>query len=450
MAYAFSPARFGISWRGAWLRGVAPVVVLVAGYVAMAHGVGVSERTIPPGVLPRIYYVLGLFVLGGLDLGTPVGDPAWARWLLWAVYFAAPLLTATALLEVMWALALPVAYRLRRLRDHTVIVGASRLTELYLQRLRESSPRALLVLVDRNPDNPRLQPLLAKYPMTVVVGDINSTVTLGLLQLERARRVVLLTGNDFTNLNAASFMVDHFPSLIGRIVLHVSNLRLLRIMGHARAIRQTAVFNSHEIAARHLIEQYLQARLAQTAQPDTLVLAGFGRFGQSVLASLQELAKGSLACVVVVDSRAHARMNGFADRIGICGEYEQHIVTGNILDCDIWAGLEQSCGLGHREPLIIVGTDDDMINLEASLWLRKRYPDAFIVARHFQRSPFSEQIAQEHSIVLFSIADLIAQAIPSAWCVARDATSIAADLAAHEPTSPGSNAGPVERPRGNA
>lgn len=422
MAYALSPARFGISWRGAWLRAVAPTLVFCAGYIALSSGAAVSERTIPAGPLPHIYYVIGLFVLGGLDLGTPIGEPIWARWLLWVVYFAAPLVTASALLEIVWAIALPMAYRIRRLRDHTVIIGAGRLAELYLAKLREHSPRALIVLVDKNPDNPRLQPLVAKYPMTVVLGDINNPVTLGLLRLTHARRVLILTGNDFTNLNAASFILDNTPSLAGRIVLHVSNLRILRSMDQVLASQATAVFNTHEIAARHLIQQYLLERFAQTAHPDTVVLAGFGRFGQSVLQALQELAPGRFAQLIVVDFKGHERMNAFADRVGITSDYTQHVVSGSLLDCSVWAALDQRCKLMQKTPLIVVGADDDMVNLEAALWLRRRYADAFVVARHFQRSTFSTQIASACNIIVFSIADLVTEAIPREWCVPAERT----------------------------
>jgi voltage-gated potassium channel Kch len=293
-----------------------------------------------------------------------------------------------------------------------------------LQRLREFAPRAPIVLVDRSPDHPRLQALLAKYAMTLVVGDINSPITLGLLQLAHARRVVLLTGHDLTNLNAAASILDLVPALAGRVVLHVSNLRLLRSMGYARASRDAAVFNSHAIAARHLVEQYLLERFASTAHLDTVVLAGFGRFGQSVLEVLQERASGGFSQLIVVDNRAQDKLNAFIDHVGVRGDYAQKVVTGNLLDCAIWAELDGCCELRSKAPLIIVGADDDMVNLEGALWLRRRYPDAFIVARHFQRSSFSAQIARDCDVVLFSIADLIAEAIPAEWCAAPRSAAV--------------------------
>jgi len=429
MTPAFSPARFGISRRGIGLRAISPSLVFCAGFLALANGATVSEREIPAAPLAHIYYVICLFVLGGLDLGTPNGGPQWAHALLWCVYFAAPLVTASAVLEIVWAIALPMAYRLRRLRDHTVIIGAGRLTELYLQKLRELSPRAQIVLVDRNPDNPRLQPLATKYPMTVVLGDINNRVTLGLLRLAHARRVLVLTGNDFTNLNAASFMLDNTPSLAGRIVLHVKNLRLMHSMNISLTTRATAVFNIHEVAARHLIQQHLLARFAQTAHPDTVVLAGFGHFGQTVLQALQEHASGRFVQLIVVDFRATEKMSAFSDGVGITGDYAQHVVSGNMLDRGLWATLDQRHELAQKAPLIVVGADDDMVNLETALWLRRRYSDAFVVARQFQRSPFSTQIADECNIVLFAIAELVAEALPMEWCAPTEDPWVRSDHA---------------------
>jgi len=417
MSNWISPGRFGLSWRGALLRAAVPCLVFVVGFVALAEGAGVSERAIPAQPLHWIYYTLGLFVLGGLDLGTPNKGPVWAQVLLWTAFFSAPVVTASALLEALWLVALPVAYRLRRLRDHTVLVGSGRLSELYLQRMRALSPGARVILVERNPAHARLEVLAAKYPITVVIGDINNDSTLGILQLAHARRVVLLTGSDLTNLNAAYQILERAPMLAGRIVLHLGNLGLLQSVPLTRSVQASAFFNSHEIAARQLVSGHLLERLARTARADLVVMAGFGRFGQCVLRALQERAEDKFDEVLIVDVAAQARVSSFEDRVGFVGRYAHHVVSGNLLNCDIWAQLDRSYQLEQREPLIVLGAHDDMINLEAALWLRRRYPDAYIVVRQFNHSTFSAELARELNLLLFSAAELITQAIPADWCV---------------------------------
>lgn len=416
MSYAISPGRLGISRRGAWLRGLLPCLVFVAGYAGLSHGAGFSERDIPQTPLHFSYYTLGLFVMGGMDLGTPDKGPTWARLLLWAAFFGGPVVTATAVLEALWALALPMAFRLRRLRDHTVVVGGNRLAELYLHQLRARSPGAQVLLVDKNPNNPRLEALANKFPMTVVNGDINSEITLALLRLPRARRVLLLTNNDFTNLNAAHRILEDAPGLAGRVVLHLSNLGLLRSVHLSRAMQTNAYFNSHEIAARQLVRDYLLARFEDTTRTDLVVFAGFGRFGQCVLHTLQEQASGKFEQVLIVDREARSQVSAFEDRAGAAESYARCAVAGNLSDCELWSRLDQQHDLKNREPLIIVGTDDDMVNLERALWLRGRYPDAYIVVRQFRCSTFSEEIAHERRLLLFGVADLISNAIPARWC----------------------------------
>jgi hypothetical protein len=219
-------------------------------------------------------------------------------------------------------------------------------------------------------------------------------------------------------------MLEQVPDLAGRVVLHLGNLGLLHSLHLTRAMRRNAFFNSHEIAARQLVQGHLLSRFESTAHTDLVLLAGFGRFGQCVLQTLQEQALGKFDEVVIVDREARSKLSAFADRVGIEDGYVPRAVGGNLMDCELWTRLERELNLRQRAPLIVVGTDDDMVNLERALWLRDRYPEAFIVVRQFRRSTFSEEIARERGLLLFAVADLISAAIPEAWCSkARGAVS---------------------------
>jgi len=149
-------------------------------------GVGVTERDLSgAGLAERIYYALGLFVLGGLDLGTPVGGPLYGRALLWGAYFAGPLITASALIEAAVRIIGPLALRVRPLKDHVVLAGAGRLTRLYVRRLRRLDPDGTVVVVERDPNHPSLAQLRDLYRTVVVNGDSQfrgSTGVLGRLQ----------------------------------------------------------------------------------------------------------------------------------------------------------------------------------------------------------------------------------------------------------------------------
>jgi hypothetical protein len=205
--------------------------------------------------------------------------------------------------------------------------------------------------------------------------------------------------------------------LAGRIVLHLGNLGLLQTVHVTRAVHASAFFNSHEIAARQLVSAHLLARLARTERADLVVIAGFGRFGQCVLHALQEQAQDKFDQVLILDQAAQARVSSFEDRVGFAGRYTHHTINGNLLNTELWAQLERDFQLQQREPLIVLGSHDDMLNLEAALWLRRRYPSAYIVVRQFNYSTFSAELARELDLLVFSAAELITQAIPVEWCV---------------------------------
>ena len=85
-----------LGWR--W---VTAVIVYACALLALQSGVSLSERpgVEDSGLLVKIYYSFGVFVLGGLDLGTPLGGPVAGRVLLWIAYFAGPLLAASAVIQ---------------------------------------------------------------------------------------------------------------------------------------------------------------------------------------------------------------------------------------------------------------------------------------------------------------------------------------------------------------
>ena len=67
----------------------------------------------------------------------------------------------------------------------------------------------------------------------------------------------------------------------------MSNLRFLRVLADSRVVTQCTTFNQYELAATQLAREQLMRRFNDTEYSDTVVLAGFGRFGQSILEQLE-------------------------------------------------------------------------------------------------------------------------------------------------------------------
>ena len=414
---AFTRIRLrGISWRGGLLA-----LVFSAGFIAFAAGVGVSDRPhlVSSSLLAKCYYTLGLFVLGGMDLGTPVGGPDWARVLLWVSYFAAPAITASALIEGVVYVLQPQAWVLRRMRGHIVIAGCGRLAMLYMKKVRQVQPRTPIVVIEIDPDAPNLQAARDLYRARVLHADVGTEALWSRLRLEYAQRVLLLTGDDFANLEAASQILIIAPHLSKHTVVHVSDLRFMRAIAHTRVPAECQTFNTHHIAASHLVRSQMLGHFQSTRPRDQVVLAGFGRFGQTVLDELQQQARGAFHTVVIIDVEASSREAVFGEQVGFSKDYERHVIQGDLRDPRQWKALDTQLDFKRNPPFIVVGSGDDATNLRAALNLSANYPSAHIVARSFRQSEFIGSIAKESGVHAFAVADLVEESMPRRWVARR-------------------------------
>jgi len=403
-------------WRPLVWRAVGFTVVYLAAVAGFLSGVGVTERTLAGASLAEIaYYSAGLFVLGGMDLGVPVGGPDYGRALLWSAYFIAPVITASALVEAAVRLISPLALRVRPLSNHVVVAGAGRLSMLYIRKLRERDPRSSIVVVERNPNHPALAELRDVYRAMIVNGDITSKALLERLRTDRARRVLLLTGDDFTNLDTAAKILRQGRSESRRIVVHISDLGFMRDTSGSSVARSCETFNGHEFAATRLMQQHILGRFHSTPNQDLVVLAGFGRFGQTVLYELQQHAQGDFGKVIIVDEHASANARTFDDQVGFADDYDRLVVDGDILHSDVWDRIGAAMEEDGTDPVIILGSGNDGTNLHAAVLVHKRYPSAYTIVRTFRASPFAVEMTKEMDVHTFDLTDLIQSGMPDRW-----------------------------------
>jgi hypothetical protein len=401
-----------------WRFGL-PVLAFALGVVGFLSGVGVSEREIAEAhALAKVYYTLGLFLFGGMDLGTPTGGPAWGRSMLWVAYFMAPAITASAVIDAALRVLAPER-RLARMRGHVVVAGAGQLTLLYLRRLRQADPRGPVVVVVPPGAVGSAAELRDAHGARVIVGDVASPALLRRLNLSHARRVLLLTEDDFTNLDAATQILSEVPRLGPDVVVHVSDLRFLHSMAATRLARRCQIFNGHQIAASHLVRTRVVDHFRRTNPRDLVVLAGFGRFGETVLDQLQRSAAGSFDHVVIIDVDADQRSLVFAEEVGFGEGYRRDVVAGDLRDPGLWHRLADQVDLAGKEPVFVLGSGVDRTNLRTAMWLARKYPRAFVLARSEARWRFAEEVSHEAGIHTFSVAELVTQSMPVEWFAGR-------------------------------
>lgn len=401
-----------ISWRW-WLA----LTFFLFAFIGLAVGVTLSERPeiVSAPYLTKAYYSLGLFVVGGLDLGTPVGGPLIGRILLWIAYFGAPLLTASAVIDAVLTAMADRHWHLRRIRDHIVIVGAGDLTASYLRVLRSQHATVPVVVVDASVDEVRETELSETYDVTVVKGDVTHEFLLKELQLDRAVRVLLLGENDFLAFEAASKILRLYPNLTNKIVIHCASLRFLRAMSGTRVAEQTTRFNSYNLAAKALVRDTLLEHFIKTEGKDTVVLAGFGLFGQTILEELQKNTPDHIDRVILIDLDAHRRIQVVREQKSQTTIDERYVLQGDISHPDVWRQVADNANLDQGEPVLILGTGSAANNLRTALWIKEKYPDALVFSRTNGISEFAEEVGRDHNLQTISITQLVEENIPDEW-----------------------------------
>jgi Trk K+ transport system NAD-binding subunit len=407
--FQFDPELSWKSWSAIFIFG--------CGFVGLAVGVEVSER---PGVtgedlFTKAYYALGLFVLGGMDLGTPTNGPLYGRILLWIAYFAAPLWTASAVFETILHALRPPVWHVRSIKKRIVIFGGGELTLGFLNRIRASgNARRVIVIVDDR-QHPRLDELQSYRGVKVFVVSGDQLHRLRRYPKHKAHKFLLLSERDDINFEVASLLLEDDPELGSKIVYHVSNLRFLRVLENTRVVQQCITFNQYELAATQLARERLLKRFNATEYRDTVVLAGFGRFGQSILEQLERHASGEFSRVAIVDREAEQQALISDEQVVTKRKYSRHTYEGDVNDPEVWQRLLNEVVTGEEEPVFVITTDDDQTNLRCAIWLRRQFSNALIISRTLAPSYFAKGVCEEHDVVSVNTAELVEASIPHAW-----------------------------------
>lgn len=386
--------------------------------VAFQSGVTVSERpeVADSSLLVKVYYALTLFVLGGADLGTPEGGSLAGRMLLWTCFFGAPILAASTLIEALLKAIAPRRWQFRRLRDHIIVVGDGELTFSYLRVLRKRNPKIPVVVVTHTAmDASQAEELKHRFDALMMVGDITHEYCLEQMKVTRARKILLLDDNSLRSYEAASKLLQMQPDIGKRVVIHCGNLRFMRAMADTRVARQCETFNTYHLAAAGLVRSHMIHHFRETRSKDVVIIAGFGRFGQTILEELQRCAIDELASVLIIDRDAERRVLVADEQMAFSGHYRREVYEGDIAHPDVWRKVSDAVVVTGDNTVFVLGTGREDENLRTALWLRRKYPLSMVIARSSKESLFASEVGQDHDIVSISINELVEDNIPGSW-----------------------------------
>lgn len=207
--------------------------------------------------------------------------------------------------------------------------------------------------------------------------------------------------------NTAAQVSHIAPQLRNRVVAHVADLRLLRVIENRGILPSVRMFNSYRTATRHLVQSLLTPHFDTTANRDTLVLAGFGRFGKTVLHEVQASVLTMFERIIIVDLKAEILVHMFAEQVGFADDYQYMYLAEDIHEPRRWQHVIDKVDRPQEGFVYVVGSGFDSVNVSTALWLADRAPEAIIVARCDWRSSFTADISRECDFHVVSTADLL-------------------------------------------
>jgi hypothetical protein len=180
-------------------------------------------------------------------------------------------------------------------------------------------------------------------------------------------------------------------------------------------VTQCTTFNQYELAATQLARGQLLRRFTSTTYRDTVVLAGFGSFGQSILEQLERQASGEFSHVAIVDLDANQRALVADEQLMTDRKYSRHTYEGDIDDPQTWQRVFKEVVTGKEEPIFVLATGDDKSNLRCAIWLRQQFHNALIISRTLSPSVFAKGVCDQYDVVSVNTAELVEASIPHAW-----------------------------------
>jgi Trk K+ transport system NAD-binding subunit len=251
----------------------------------------------------------------------------------------------------------------------------------------------------------------------VVVGDITHEFFLRQLHVERASKILLLSDNSLRSYEAASILINMVPGIGSRLVIHCARLRFMRAMENTHVAQCCETFNTYNLAASGLVREQMLAHFRETHDKDVVVIAGFGRFGQTILEELQRHAIEELSTVAIIEQNANRRVMVAEEQMAFNHGYRREVYDGDISNPDVWRQLSAEIQLKEdgKNSVFVLGTGHEEDNLRTALWIRRKYPRAMVIARSSKESRFAEEVAAEHHFISISINQLVEEHIPRSW-----------------------------------
>jgi len=394
------------------------MIALLLAMTAFQMGVNVSDRGDIPNhdLLVQFYYAIGLFTLGGMDLGMPIEGPVFWRWVLLFDYFFAPIIAAAAVIEGLYLTIHPWMILHWPWKNHIIVAGGGRISLVFVQKCLQKFPGTQILVVEREEDFPNKEVFRSLPGVFTIHGNIDDAHLIQQLRIPHSRFILLMTSDEVANLETAFFLLDQNPK---PLLIRTVDLRLIEQANRILPAQSSPpCINIHQVVAQSF-ERQVQQFLHGSTEKDIVVFSGFGRFSQTFLRNFVVKHANQVQEVWILDPKAQFCWAIFEDSFS---EVEQSIFSSIPVHCledkqrdpRAWKNIFTSHITQKGQNLIVLfGTNQDQENLRCALWLSEKYSRALIAVRMFQSSRFAKELTRDNNVRLIDSAEILKEPIDS-------------------------------------
>lgn len=378
-----------------------PLIIVILFMFCIKAGVAVSKRPElsdePLSML--LFHAVSLFTFGAKDFGAPSYGPLMLQYILYGLYFIAPLITLVAMADVIYMVSKPYLPLLLLRGNHYIILGNGRVGKALTEVLTAENKVRIgnddqpgkwmagsrVVIVDKNVSEAESGFSILHTRKIFLNRDVSDEKQLRDLNLKNARGIFILTDNEWLNMKIyfaikGMSTADSFnqKEILVRVISQnlldsltnkiASSHRLFNV--HTEASKQ--LFDASDNAETKLSKERMQGWMNSGTEKQWMFF-GFGRFSSSLLESIVKIdeLKPQVGNVAIVDLHAKKAWKTY-----LLTHEKQVNIEPVTIDADInflaerEEDLENFC---HRDCIAVFSSDDETNNLKAAAWFKQRF-----------------------------------------------------------------------------
>ena len=368
-----------------WLTIQWPAIAAFAGIAAALGYAGFylyfSQEGIPKTPADILYLTLQLF---GIESGSLTEK--WVPWQLQIARFLAPLIAGYAVIRA----ALSIFHehwqriRLKRVKDHIIVVGLGRKGTLFAQGFQELGYP--VIVIEKDEKNVSLEQF-RQAGVISIAGDATDKNVLKSVRVDRARYLISVCGQDEVNAEVAVHARELFTdsSKVLNCIIHVVEPQLCQLMrrqelisGEKKSFRLDFI-NLYENAIHALWTRYslLQQNEIKPGNEPHFIIIGLGRMGETLIMHLARYWKNvepnRRLQLIVVDKVAQEKTDWMLLRypyIADTCDFRTFSMDVNSAEFIKAPFLPDSAGI--KSTSIFICLDNDSLALSVALSLRQK------------------------------------------------------------------------------